>query len=238
MAKRIVIQQPSYIPWLGYFEQMFIADAFLFFDDVQYTKKSWRSRNRVRCGERALYLTVPIANAKRPLPLIKDTIILENGWRKKHLKTLEFYYRKAPYFNQVYPFLADLLRYPSSNLSIFNIHITKEIARFIGIETEIGKTSEIASPKTDKSQQRIVDICRNLGGSILYNGQRAKEILDNDFFKSQGITIEYQMFTCPKYEQQGKGFISNLSVVDHLFCVGPERCLSLIKEGHREPEIL
>jgi hypothetical protein len=238
MPKRIVIQQPSYIPWLGYFEQMFVADVFLFFDDVQYTKRSWRSRNRVRCGESDLYLTVPIANAKWPLPLIKDTIILENSWRKKHLKTLKFYYRKAPYFDQVYPFLADLLRYPSSNLSVFNIHTTIEIARFIGIETEIGKTSEISTPKTDKSQQRIVDICSSLGSSILYNGQKAKEILDNGFFKSQGITLEYQVYKHPEYEQQGKGFMSNLSVVDPLFCVGPERCLLLIEEGHREPEIL
>lgn len=240
MAKRIAIQQPSYMPWLGFFEQMDFSDVFVFFDDVQYTKKSWRSRNRIRCGNVSHYLTVPVANAHRPLPLIKDARILENGWRKKHLKTLSFEYRKAPFFDEVFPFIEELVQWDTNNLCDLDIHLATRFARKVGIETPLYRSSESSPvpPPDCPSPERIVKLCEAFDCPTLYNGITAKTILDDAWFKSQGILIEYQNFDHPEYTQSGEGFISHLSILDALFCVGPQRCLELIRAGHRDPEIL
>ncbi|MBI5094431.1 MAG: WbqC family protein [Candidatus Hydrogenedentes bacterium] len=233
---RIAIQQPSYLPWLGFFDQMDYADAFYYFDDVQYTKRSWRSRNRIRCGDQILFLTVPVANAHAPLPFIKDMRILENGWRGKHLKSLTQEYRKAPHFGEVYPYVEELLRFETDNLCDLDIHVTTSLARWIGIDTPVFRTSEIAFDDIEDNPARIVDLCRRANATFLYNGQMAKTILDGPWFKSQGITIEYQVFEHPVYSQPAPGFVSHMCILDALCCVGPKDCLGLIRSGRREPE--
>jgi len=232
MTRRVAIQQPSYMPWLGYFEQMDFVDLFLFFDDVQYSKRSWRSRNRVRVSDKSIFLTVPVSNAHRPLPLIRDMLIQEGPWQRKHLRTLEHAYAKAPYFGPVMELLSTHLLADTDNLCTLNIQLTTAIARWIGIETPLMRTSCLYYDR-EKGQQRLLNVCRAVEADRHYTGQGARKLLDSRWFLERGITIEFQVFDHPKYPQQGLPFISHLSIVDALFSVGPEGALSLIREGRR-----
>lgn len=235
-SRRITVQQPSFLPWLGYFEQMDFADAFFFFDDVQYTRRSWRSRNRIRLADRAAYLTVPVSNARSPLPLIRDTKIQDGPWRRKHLRSIEMAYAKTPFFETVMGFLREQYSLKTDNLSEFNIHLTTAIAQWIGIETPLAKTSDLAYDRVP-GQQRMLNVCRAAGADRHYTGQGARKLLDSRWFRDRGITVEYHVFDHPRYDQTGVDFIGHLSVVDALFCVGPQNVLPLIRQARRTPEI-
>ena len=101
-ARVIAILQPVYLPWLGYFEQMAVADHFVFMDDVQYTRHDWRNRNRIKTAAGSIWLTVPVRKHPRDA-LIRDVEInYSENWPRKHLRSIEISYRKCPYFEPLF----------------------------------------------------------------------------------------------------------------------------------------
>lgn len=240
-ARRIVsIQQPSFMPWLGHFEMISRVDCFLFFDDVQYTKRDWRNRNRIRSGGGAVYLTVPVRNAHEPLPLLHDTLILENGWRGKHLKTLHHAYARAPYYGAVHPFVEALYAVDTDNLAEFNIATTMRLAEYLGLPCEFGRTSELGIPHgLPERTGRVARICEAVNAEALYNGQTAKQLglINLDIFTSHGLGLSYQVFEPEPYTQTGPEFLPRLSVLDALFCLGPEGTREVIEAGKRSAEL-
>ncbi len=65
---RVAIIQPSYFPWRGYFSIINSVDIFIFLDDVQYTDRDWRNRNKFEIDGKISWLTVPVDSIKsRPM---------------------------------------------------------------------------------------------------------------------------------------------------------------------------
>lgn len=234
----VSIQQPSYMPWLGHFEMIHRADVFLFFDDVQYTKRDWRNRNRIRVDDEAHYLTVPIANAHHPLPLLTETRILENGWRAKHRRTLQHAYAKAPFRDETLALVDEILAIDTDNLAAFNAASTERIAAWLGLACAFGHTSALGIPNDLERTERVARICEAVGVQTLYNGQTAKArgLIDLEVFAAHGLGLSYQVFEALPYPQTGAGFVPRLSVLDALFCTGIEGTRALIAEGGHLPE--
>ena len=88
---RVVILQPSYIPWLGFFEQMYKSDVFVFYDDVQYTKNDWRNRNRIKTSNGVLWLTVPVTVTSLFMS-IREAKIADEKWKKKHFFSFKLHF--------------------------------------------------------------------------------------------------------------------------------------------------
>jgi len=96
-TNRVVILQPSYLPWIGYFEQMARADQFVHLDDVQYTRRDWRNRNKIRTNEGWAWLTVPVQQKNLYTQLLKETRIDNStNWNKKHCSAIRFNYSNTP----------------------------------------------------------------------------------------------------------------------------------------------
>ncbi len=106
------ILQPGFLPWLGFFEQMYRCDVFVFLDNVQYTKRDWRSRNRIKTPEGACWLTLPVKTKSRYTQLIKDTE-LDNSqnWKGKHLNSIKMNYSRATYFGSLYPKIEEIYKH-------------------------------------------------------------------------------------------------------------------------------
>ena len=220
----IGVLQPGYLPWLGFFEQMSKVEVFVLYDDVQYTKKDWRNRNRVKGPDGEVWLTVPVLTAGRFEQLICDTMIAnEQPWARKHWKTLEGCYSKAPYFNLYADELRAVYEQRWSRLLDLDFEAIGWICEKLGLNRKIILSSELGLKSTDRNL-RIVEICKKLGSNWLYEGEAAKSHLDLALFEKHGIRVEFQDYEHPYYNQlwMKRGFISHLSVIDLLFNHGPE----------------
>lgn len=220
MSLVIGILQPSYLPWVGYFEQIYRADVFVLYDDVQFEKGSWRNRNRIKTPNGPLWLTVPVLTKGQEFPLINRVRVNnDEQWQKKHIRTLTQYYAKAPHFSRYSPALFTLLEQPWELLADLNIALIRHLAAALGIETPFVLSSELGVPGS--GAQRLVDILRHLNGSVFYEGAAGRNYIDESLFTANDMRVVFQDYKHPVYEQLHGDFIPFLSVVDLLFNHGP-----------------
>ena len=219
---RVVILQPSYLPWLGYFDQMYKSDVFVIYDDVQYDKNSWRNRNRIKTPQGWQWLTVPVLLKGRNFPLNKDVEINNDlPWASKQLKSLAQNYRAAPHFQDVIGGLENILAREWKFLIDLNMECISFLKRLLELETSICFASELDVPKVGKTE-RLVEICRHFGADSFLEGDGGKSYIDESLFTNAGVTLEYQHYHHPEYQQLHGEFIPYLSVVDVLFNHGKE----------------
>src|SRR3989338_1565285 len=104
----IAIHQPNYMPWAGYFYKMAKSDVFVLLDSVQYEKNGMTNRVKIKTSQGPLWLTGPVW---RNFPcIIKDAHIADSAQLKaRHLKTIEMNYKRAPFFEYVFPELREIL---------------------------------------------------------------------------------------------------------------------------------
>ena len=174
------IMQPTYNPWLGYFDLIDRVDTFVFLDNVQVVKRSWQVRNRIKTPKGELFLTIPIRRPKGQKTKLNEALIDDTQpWREKHIKTIEFYYRKSPYFDEIFPFVVELIEYPTQILSEFNINFITRVAKKIGIAAKFVKASDL-EPLEGKKDVLLANICKKIGCSKYISPQGSAEYLEAD----------------------------------------------------------
>lgn len=215
----VSMHQPNYIPWLGYFYKIYKSDVFVIADDVQYTKHSYINRNKIKTSQGSLWLTAPV-NFKNSLKQninqvkTKDKLI----WKKKHLRTIEQYYKKAEFFNDFYELFRETLLKEYDTISDLNISMIKSICKLLGINTEIILSSELNV--NGKKLERIINICKAVNVDIYLSGQGAKKYNDLQLFEENNIKLVYTDFKIIEYDQLWGDFIGNMSVIDYIFNCG------------------
>jgi hypothetical protein len=223
-----VILQPSYIPWRGYFHQIYKADVFVFYDDVQYDKHGWRNRNRVKTPNGPQWLTIPVLTKgllSNVTPINEIMMNPVQDWRQKHRTTLQQAYAKAPYYKMYAPLLDEIYAYgqdaQTGLLADFTIASTMGLARAIGIEnTRFLRSSSLRADgaKTD----RLLYILRSVGATHYISGPSARGYLEEDKLAAAGISLEYINYHYPIYEQLYPPFDPQVSILDLLFMKGPQ----------------
>lgn len=220
-APVLVALQPSYLPWLGAFEQFARSDVFVFYDDVQYDRDGWRNRNRIKTAQGIRWLTVPVQTRGKFGQRILDVKIdNRQAWARKHLQTLEQAYAKAPHLKSVLAELRSVLEQPWNSLADLNITLFLRLARYMGLERTVYRSSELSLPVG--KNERLLELCRKFGAHTYYSGAAARDYLEEKRFQQVGITVRWQDFRSPVYSQLHGEFVSHLSVVDWLFhCPDP-----------------
>ena len=230
---RVTILQPSYLPWLGFFEQMSRSDKFVLLDDVQYTRRDWRNRNRIRVRENWIWLTVPVQQKSRFSQSLLETRIDNSvSWRRKHLETLRQHYCKAPFFEKYFPRCQQVYEKDWTFLFDLCLETINLIKEEMGIEAPLLRSSEM-KPGGEKTE-RLVSICRELGATHYLSGESGSNYIAEEDFSSQGIALEYQNYEHPVYPQRYTGFVPHLSAIDLLFNCG-EQSLGILKQDETEP---
>jgi len=218
---RCVILQPSYIPWRGYFDLIHRADIFVFYDDVQYDKHGWRNRNRIKTPQGSQWLTIPVLSRGATEGIaIKDVRVNRNTeWSRKHLSTLRQNYARAPYYDELLPWLERVYADPPSLLAELTVAMTIEMAAMLGITaTRFVRSSElgIGGGKTE----RLAAIARHFGCSEYLSGPSAKSYIEPEVFAEAGITLEYIEYHYPEYPQLHPPYDPHVSILDLLFMTG------------------
>lgn len=222
----LVVLQPSYLPWLGYFDQMRRSDIFVFYDDVQYDKHGWRNRNRVKTAKGPCWLTVPVLNGGRMGQAIQDVEIASHApWVRKHLHTIEQAYAHAPFAGRYLPALKDVLEKPWRRLIDLDVAVIALMCGWFGIQRPIHCASALGVEGDRNS--RLLALCQYFGADRYLSGNSAKSYLDVSLFSSQGVTVDWQNFNHPSYEQLHGDFVPYLSALDLILNIGPESALLL-----------
>jgi hypothetical protein len=217
----LVVLQPSYLPWLGYFDQMRKADIFVWYDDVQFDKHGWRNRNRIKGRQGPLWLTVPIRHAGRAVQSI-NAVEIDNrqSWRRKHLRSVEQLYACAPFCASASVGLGEILLQPWEHLVDLNIATTQWLAREFSIETPRYRASQL-SIDGDRNE-RLINLCRHFQATHYLSGDAARDYLDIERFAATGIEVVWHSYQHPQYPQLHGNFVPYLSALDLLLNVGPE----------------
>lgn len=221
--RKIAILQPGYIPWLGFFEQLYMCDVFVFLDDVQFTKNDWRNRNRIKTQNGVLWLTVPVLHKSGQK--IKDTVIdNKSNWQKKHLQSLRTWYGKSKFFREIIGDIENIYSKKWKYLIDIDMEIILWIKEILNIPSKTIRSSEV-NIQNDDRQLRLIEICKKLGCNYFYEGKSGQSYIDVDFFRRDGIEVEFQNYAHPYYNQlwlKEQGFISHLSILDLFFNHGKE----------------
>ena len=225
----VVILQPSYIPWRGYFDQIRRANLFIFYDDIQYDKHGWRNRNQIKTAQGKQWLTIPVHShgVTEGIPIKDVRIDWSKPWAKNHLKALTFSYNKAPYFKKYFPLIDSFYARHDETLADFTIATTEAITRALGIlSTRFMRSSEILGINGQKTD-RLIQILSKVGAKHYISGPSAHNYIEQDKFDAAGIALEYIKYDYPEYEQLYPPFEPFVSVLDLLFMNG-ERALDYI----------
>ena len=221
---KCVILQPSYIPWRGVFEQIARADVFVFYDDVQYDKRGWRNRNRIKTRDGVQWLTIPVHSRGAQIdkiPICEIEIDWEQPWNERHARALHMAYARAPYYKAYAPWLEEVYARRPLRLADFTIPMTIELAHHVGIkDTRFMRSSELEGIGGQKTE-RLIQILTRLGADHYISGPAAREYIEEDRFKSAGITLEYMEYQYPEYTQLYPPYDAFVSVIDLLFMTGP-----------------
>lgn len=216
------ITQPEHLPWLGYFDKMRSVDGFIFLDNVQFKKRYFENRNRIRTATGWVWLTVPVRSKDRFTQLLRDVQIdTTRSWQVNHWKSIQLNYRRAEYFDYYRESLEDIyLRSSWSRLVSLNIHLIRWGAEQLGVKRDFFLASELGIE--GHRSDLLLAICKKLGAQTYVSGISGKEYLDESLFLNTGITVEYQEFYHPIYRQLYEPFESCMAFIDLLFNYGPE----------------
>lgn len=222
---KVAILQSNYIPWKGYFHLISRSDHFLFLDEVQYTKNDWRNRNLIPTPSGLIWLTVPVLHKRLSKQLIHEARIKDSvNWQRKHWNAIRNTYSKAQHFNEIADLLHDAYFKPWTLLSDLNQHIIKKICVYLGIRAKISDTRELAEagllPHQDKNE-RLLNLIGLVGGTSYISGPSAKSYLDLERFRTSNIHVEFMDYSAYRqYDQRGKDFHHQVSILDLLFRFG------------------
>ncbi len=215
------ILQPGYLPWIGFFEQLNRCDIFILYDDVQYEKGSWRNRNRIKTPNGYQWLTVPVLLKGKDFPIIKDVKINSSvPWQKKHIKTIIQNYSKAQYFERYSEPLFEIIKKKWKYLIDLDIELIKFFKRQLEISIPIILSSDLGI--SGSNVQRLIEIVKQLQGKKIYEGEAGKNYIHPPLFEKEGITVIFQNYEHPTYNQLYGKFLSHLSIIDLIFNCGPK----------------
>ena len=202
LEMKVAILQSNYLPWTGVFELINSVDKFVFYDNVQFTKQDWRTRNRIRTDNGNLWLSVPIQRQKLKTNIIDIKICNEVNWKRKHYKSFYQYYSKFKYFNQ-YKHLLDFYLLDWEYLHKLNRYTTEKISRTLVIDTKFyySEDFEVSGNPTEK----IIQVVNQLGGDTYVSGKVGRNYIDESLFSD--IKLEYM-----KYKTK-----NHFTVLDNIF---------------------
>jgi len=220
-ARTLVVLQPGYLPWLGFFDQMRRSDIFVYYDDVQFDWHGWRNRNRIRTPTGPMWLTVPVRHTGLGHTRIIDALIdPTTNWARRHLKSIRQYYAKAPFLDRYVPELEDVLDRHWTHIAALDIEVAGLMARWLSLKPCIVRSSELGIPGA--KSERLLNLCRHFGATRYLSGDAAREYLDVDAFARAGVAVEWHDYLHPVYPQLHEPFVPYLSALDLLLNCGDQ----------------
>jgi WbqC-like protein len=226
----VSINQPAYLPWLGYFHRIAVSDLHIVLDHVQFEKNGFTNRNKIRTSEGWCWLTVPLKTSGRfgNLAIAQVEISSERRWAEKHWNSLRLNYSKANYFREHADFFENIFSRSWERLNPLLREITTYLLSAFGIKTKIVFSSEIGA--AGRKSELVLELCRKVGATTYLSGSLGRDYLDEVAFEEAGIAVSYQEYRHPTYTQLYSSFEPYMGAIDLLFNCGP-KSLGIMMQG-------
>ena len=233
----LTAHQLSYLPWLGYFHKIALADNFVILDSVQFEKNSFTNRNKIKTSNGETWLTIPVEMKGHMEKTILDMQMdSKSNWKKKHWNSLVMNYKKTEYFNRYSSFFENYYQNQTNNLSEFILRSTLFFFEELKINPKTFRLSELKVES--KKQDLIIDLCKVTNSNAFVFGALGKDYVDENLFRSSNIATYFQEYKHPVYPQLWGDFVPYMGIVDALFNLGPERTKEIIfKENITKKEL-
>jgi hypothetical protein len=212
---KLAIMQPYLFPYIGYFQLMNLADEFIIYDNIQFSKKGWINRNRILLNGKDTYITFPLKKDSDYLD-IKDRY-LADSWtsdRKKMLNKITEAYNKAPYFSTAYPVIEKSISFDENNLFRFILNSLSLLKEYLSLKTSFVISSSIPIDHTLKSEQKVLEICKVRGATEYINPIGGLDLYNKKTFKANGIDLRFMKTGNIIYPQYNNKFAEHLSIID------------------------
>lgn len=223
------------MPWHGLFSQLLLSDRILIYDDVQLphgggASRGFMTRVQIKTAKGSDWLSIPVQRSGQGNQRICDALIASTDWRRQHLARIEQAYRKAPFFRTIF---VEVVRPIYANntplLADFLVSSMEVIASLLGITVPFERTSQGSWASEISKTDRVVEICRSIGAHDYMSGNGGMGYLDYVPFERQGIRVHFMEYILKPYAQLHGAFTPYLSLIDLLFCVGPDDAVSYLQ---------
>jgi hypothetical protein len=220
MTVTAAIMQPTYLPYLGYFQLMAASDVFVFLDDVQFARRSWQSRNRILTANGELMLTVPVRKHDRDTAISDIEIDDSQGWRDKHLTAMRHAYGKRPGFAEGFAFVSEQLAlHPGGKLADLTCGMAQAAAERMGLAPRFARASELGAEGA--RSEHLLAICQAVGATAYVSPMGSADYMEEDgVFAAADFPARFQAFRSASYPQGGGEFVPSMGFVDALMSVG------------------
>lgn len=226
-----VISQPRFFPGLHYLHRLMVADVFIVLDTVQYNPRHEENRARILGPNGKQWLTVPMRKDSRE-QLIIDTVIGDQPWKEKSLKTLQHIYGKAPHYADTIDEVEKVFEADHKTLVELDLHSWEPALNRLQPNTEIVLASAL---DVDTAGSRLLlDLCLEVEADVYLSGGFGRDYLDHKMFADAGVGLAFHEYNYPEYSQKSDEFVPFLSYLDVLFNVPLTR--DLVEQGAVEDE--
>lgn len=210
----VTIHQPDFMPWLGFFDRWRISDLFIVLDDVQFLRRGWHHRDKIKTTTGPSWLTVPVQQKGRYGEPICEVLLDGNTWKRKHLSAIRAAYGRAPHFAAIFPKLESIYSTPHERLMDLNMDLLRLFATLLGIRTPVVLAS--ANCVQHRGTARLVELCLLHGATTYLTGTGSRAYLEESQFADHNVHVAWQQFEHPVYPQLHGGFVPRLSALDWL----------------------
>lgn len=214
---KIAIMQPYFVPYIGYFQLINAVDKFIVYDNIEYTKKGWINRNRILVNGKDQFISLPIKKGSDYLKVneryLADTF---NDDKKKILRKIKEFYRKAPNFKEAYFLTEEIFSFNNTNLFEFVYNSIILICNYLEIQTKLILSSTINIDHNLKSEEKVLAICESLNAKIYINPVGGIELYKKNHFLKDSILLKFIKTDNIEYHQFCYEFIPSLSIIDVL----------------------
>jgi WbqC-like protein family len=211
---KVAIMQPYFFPYIGYFQLIAASDVFVLHDDVQYIKGGWVNRNRILLNGVDRMITLPVQKGAYDLPINARSYVPDLQLYKDIANLIKQAYFKAPFFQQVFPLLSDLLMFADKNVARFNENLIRRIADYLGIKSKIIVSSEMKKNNDLAGELRVLEICKRLSATDYTNPIGGTALYHHEAFQKQGIALRFLEAQNASYQQRGEVWLPFLSIID------------------------
>jgi hypothetical protein len=231
MGLEVAIMQPTYLPWVGYLAMIDRVDRFIYLDSVQFTRRSWQQRNRIKSANGELMLTVPVISKGRRDQLIAETSVLwTSGFGLKHARAIEDAYRQAPFFEKYFSDLKVELLKEQPSLADFTIGLIEFLCRAFDIVTPRVRSSALGVEGHKASL--LAALCQKVGATSYLSAPGSQEYIEeSDAFERASVSVRYHRYDHPVYPQGKGAFLPYMAAIDLLFHCGGEDGLKVLRQG-------
>ncbi|MFD7505403.1 WbqC family protein [Streptomyces sp. NPDC059850] len=229
----IYIEQPPFLPWLGFCEALIACTSIALYDDVQFVERGWQNRNRIKTANGISWITVPVA--RNTSQLIRDTRIADGFDATTMVKTIRLAYGRSPYADEALQVIEPPLSAGHQWLADLNVALITEIATALGSRASLLLTSCMSATGSYDKTERLARICAAADERDLWAGSGTRKYLDTTALARNGITVTWNEYASrhPRYAQPWvkQGFAPALSVIDAACSIGWAGVSAMLRAG-------